>query len=293
MTMDKRSERALPFLGVCALGLAGGCGDGETRRLPPVSVALAESVPPIYDDGELTLYEAKTSLMLPIIAPSESELARLGAEPADPFERQPWVTRDDIAVQVTWTLSNLDPVDRSIWVMIDPYNEFGRYEPAIVVSGEEAVRDLSGIDMLFSLPGTGAGSNAGIDDGDSPRVVGTFTFDDMDELALDFATVFKILEDAAPDASDGGEDDPRSRLVNYAFNVRNRSYNSPLLDPYRPPTVPGLVGFDFGVRSSAPANVALEIVVEIRDRQGDRVAERGQAVRLLDPPTRVVSAGAP
>jgi hypothetical protein len=287
MKMD--TERAL-LLGACALGFAGACGDGDTRRLSPVSVALAESVPPVYDDGELTIYEAKTRLMLPIIAPSESELARLAAEPSDPFERQPWVTHDDIGVQVTWTLSNLDPVDRSIWVMIDPHNEFGRYEPAIVMSGDEAVRDLSGIDMLFSVPA------AGTPGGDDPRVVGTFTFDDMDELAVDFATVFKILEDAAPEGTEGGvdaEDDPRSTLVNYAFNVRNRSYNSPLLDPYRPSTVPGLVGFDFGVRSFAPANVALEIVVEIRDRQGDRVAARGQTVRLLDPPTRVVSAGAP
>ena len=87
--------------------------------------------------------------------------------------------------------------------------------------------------------------------------------------------------------------DPRSTLVNYAFNVRNRSYNSPLLAPYRPTSVPGLVGFDFGVRTSEPANVALEIVVEVRDRNGDRIAERGQAVRLLEPPATVISADAP
>jgi hypothetical protein len=47
------------------------------------------------------------------------------------------------------------------------------------------------------------------------------------------------------------------------------------------------------VRSFEPANVALEILVEIRDRQGDRVAQRGQTVRQLDPPTQVISAGAP
>ena len=272
--------------GLLASGLlALACGDGDTRRLPPVSVALAETVPPIYDDGELTIYEAKTQLMLPIIAPSDAQLDRLSEEPSDPFQRQPWVTHDDVGVQVTWTLSNLDAADRSVWVMIDPYNEFGRYEPAITVTDDEAVRDLSGIDMLFLLPGTES------DVGAEPRIIGTFTFDDMDELALDFATVFKVIEDAAP--VDEEEDDPRSTLVNYAFNVRNRSYNSPLLDPYRPASVPGLVGFDFGLRTSQAANVALEIVVEIRDRRGDRVAQRGQTVRLLDPPEAVISAGAP
>jgi hypothetical protein len=66
-----------------------------------------------------------------------------------------------------------------------------------------------------------------------------------------------------------------------------------LLEPYRPPTAPGLVGFDFGVRSSEPANIALEIFVEIVDHQGDRVAARGQSVRLLDVPEAVISAAAP
>lgn len=272
-------RRASPALGLLALA----CADDEIRRLPPVSVALAETVPPVYDDGELTIYEAKTQLMLPIIAPSEADLALLSQEPSDPFERRPWVTHDDIGVQVTWTLSNLDTADRRVWVMIDPYNEFGRYEPALVVTDDEAVRDLSGIDMLFLLPGTQSGAE--------PRIVGTFTFDDMAELALDFATVFKVIQDAAPTGEE--EDDPRSTLVNYAFNVRNRSYNSPLLEPYRPAAVPGLVGFDFGLRTSEPADVALEIVVEIRDRRGDRVAARGEAVRLLEPPQAVISAGAP
>lgn len=242
---------------------------------------------PVYDDGELTIYEAKQSLMLPIIAPGDTALGELAGIPNDPFERSPWITNDDVAVQVTWTLSNLDDGDHAVWVMLDPYNEFGRYQPAIVVTGEEATRDLSGIDMLFLLPGTASGDG----EQDESRIVGTFTFDDMDELARDFAAVFKILRDAAP--IDDMEDDPRSTLVNYAFNVRNRSYNSPLLAPYRPAVVPGLIGFDFGVRTFEPANVALEILVEVRDHRGNRVAERGTTVRLLEPPGAVISAGAP
>jgi len=109
----------------------------------------------------------------------------------------------------------------------------------------------------------------------------------MDELAVDFATVFKILNDAVPVSED--DEDPRATLVNNAFNVRDRSNRSPLLVPYRPSVVPGLVGFDYGVRTSEHANVALEIVVELRD-DGDRVAERGQAVQLLEPPEAVISA---
>lgn len=285
MELERRGRfRTELWAATFSLGLCG-CGDGDTRRLDPVSVALADSVAPIYDDGELTIYEAKTSLSLPILAPGSAQLAALSAQPSDLFERQPWVTAEDVEVQVTWTLSNLDAADHSVWVMIDPWNEFGRYSPSIVVTDEEAVRDLSGIDMLFLLPGVGDATVP------EPRIVGTFTFDDMAELALDLATVFKILRDAVPIGEDA--EDPRSRLVNHAFNVRNRSYNSPLLAPYRPDVVPGLTGFDFGVRTAEPANVALEMFVEVRDRHGDRVAERGRSVRLIEPPQLVISAGAP
>jgi hypothetical protein len=219
--------------------------------------------------------------MLPVLAPRPAQLERLGSEGSDPFERMPWVERDDVRVQVTWTLSNLDASAHNVWVMVDPWNEFGRYAPALHVSDDEAMRDFSGIDMLFALPG--------LDDAAEPRILGTFTFDDMDELAVDFATVFKILNDAVPAGED--EEDPRATLINHAFNVRDRSHRSPLLDPYRPSVVPGLVGFDFGLRTSEPANVALEIVVELRD-EGDRVARSGESVPLLEPPAAIISAAA-
>jgi len=285
MKCDRAASWAL-VVSTLGLGLLG-CGSEETRRLDPAMVAMSDDLAPVYDDGELTIYEAKTGLMLPIIAPRPDQAAALEAQAIDPFERTPWVTDADLQIQVTWTLSNLDPQAHAVWVMFDPWNEFGRYEPAIEMNGDEAVRDLSGIDMLFLVPGVSGEAGVSSD----PRLVGTVTFDDMDELALDFATVFKIVRDAVP--IDDTEDDPRSTLVNNAFNVRNRSYNSPLLAPYRPGVVPALVGFDFGVRTSEPANVALEILVEMRDRQGDRVAERGQSASLLDAPTRVISVGTP
>lgn len=278
--------RAIVSAGIAAgaaLTAALGCSDDSERRLDPISVAMPgdEGFAPVYSDEELTIYESKTSLMLPIVAPKPEQLEALNSDAADPFERLPWVKQNDVHVQVNWTLSNLDPDAHAVWVMIDPWNEFGRYEPALHMSDEGATRDLSGIDMLFEVPGTEDKGGA------EPRIVGTFTFDDMDELAVDFATVFKILNDAVPVSED--DEDPRATLVNNAFNVRDRSNRSPLLTPYRPSVVPGLVGFDYGVRTSEHANVALEIVVELRD-DGDRVAQRGQSVQLLEPPEAIISA---
>jgi hypothetical protein len=282
-TLQSRRQRrsAASWLALAACGLALGCDDDDTRRLDPISVAMTSDFAPIYSDNELTIYETKTSLTLPIVAPRPEQLDRLGSDGSDPFERMPWVEHDDVRVQVTWTLSNLDASAHNVWVMVDPWNEFGRYEPALHVSDDEAMRDFSGIDMLFALPG--------LDDAEAPRIVGTFTFDDMDELAVDFATVFKILADAAPVGEE--DEDPRSTLINHAFNPRERTYRSPLLEPYRPSVVPGLVGFDFGLRTSEPANVALEMVVELRD-EGDRIAGRGESVPLLEPPQAIISAAA-
>ena len=197
------------------------------------------------------------------------------------------MTGDALGVQVTFTLSNLDAEAHEVWVMIDPWNEFGRYEPAIVVSDDEAFRDFSGIDMLYRVPGLEEPVPGGRDDA---RLIDTFTFEDMDELAIDFATVFRILSDVV--VGEDAEEDPRSTLVNHAFNVRNRTYDSPLLDRYRPEVVPGLTGFDFGIRTSEPANVALEIVVEILDRHGGKVADRGQRATLLEASERVISSTA-
>jgi hypothetical protein len=282
----RRAQRLFPRLLIANLASAAtlACGDA-TQHLAPLSVAMQNdgNLQPIYADNELTIYEAKASLMLPIEAPDDAELAALSAasENTDPFAREPWIRQGDIELQVTWTLSNLDADDHDVWLMLDPWNEFGHYVPAIHVSGERATRDLSGIDMLFLVPGVKTGPGAA-----SSRLVGTITFDDMDELALDFATVFKVLEDAAPAGPD--DEDPRSTLLNNAFNVRDRSYNSPLLAPYRPSIVPGLVGFDYGVRTSEPANVALEVLIEIRDRTG-RVVRGGRSVPLLEAPTEVIT----
>lgn len=285
--------RALAVLGWAA---SSSCANADVRYLDPVGVALHESVPPVYDDGELTWYEAKAALMLPIAAPDEQQQSALAEQPTlDPFERHPWLTRDDVKVQVHWTLSNLDERSHDVWVMIEPWNEFARYEPAITVTDDEAVRDFSGIDMLFHLPAVD-GVRAASDDvavetgalsGSGSRIDGTLTFDDMDELSLDLATVFKIVADAEPAAP--GEPDPRSTLVNHAFNVRNRSYNSPLLEGYAPEVVPGLVGFDFGVRTDEPATVALEIAVELRDLRGNRVVPRGGSAPTLEPPPGVIA----
>lgn len=288
MRHARRSVRLIAGSIAGALVLSG-CGSESAHRMDPVVVGLSDDIPAVYDDGELVIYEAKVPVPLPIIAPTEAQMTGLWeSEALEPFERLPWVSAARVRVQVSYSLTNLDSQAHEVWLMIDPWNEFGRYEPAIVVADEEATRDFSGIDLLFRVPGTEDQNLQGADS--EGRIVGTFSFDDMHELATDLATVFQVLEDV--EVGEDAEEDPRSTLVNHAFNPRNRSYNSPLLANHLPEIVPGLVGFDVGIRSSAPANIALELLIELEDESGLRVPiKRGRYEPMALPDTIVSSTG--
>jgi hypothetical protein len=287
-------DRLSNWLGPLALGLAAwGCSSEETERLDPATVAMTdctlpghsadcEPLAPIYDDGELTLYEVKQEFQLPVITPGDQNLQRLYQSPVEPFDRTPWVTKDDIRVQVSFTLSNLDRGEHVVEVLVDPWNEFGRYWPGLqVVDAEEGelLPNLSGINERFLLPGT--------DHGEASRIYGTFTYDDMEEMAIDFATVMNIIENFEGLVLEEGETDPRVTYANHAFSRSNRSYNSPLIARYRPAIIPGLVGFDFGLRTEAEANVALEIFVEVIDVNDDKLVQEADDIPLRRPDEQI------
>jgi hypothetical protein len=248
-----------------ALALASvGCGDeGETHRMLPQQLAMTEDVAPIYDDGETAIYEVRLPVLLPIAAPSEQDRQALSQRNAPPFPRAPYIEPADVAIQISWTLANLDAdEEHDVTILVDPWNEFGRYYPGIVVEDDEAIPQLSGIEITRVVP-------AVRDKESSSRIHGSFSFDDMEELATDFATVINIFEN--PPAAEG-EEDPRAGLVNYTFNVENRfDEDLSATKQFLTPVVPGLIGFDIGLRTGAPANIAIEFSVELIDYTGHDV----------------------
>jgi len=300
-----------PALGLLAVILGGslfsaGCGSREQdRNLQPVQVGMTQDVQPIFDDGETKLFEVKKGLQFPIIKPDKTSEAALGKNKVDPYGREPWVTINDVKVQLTWTLSNLDDVEHSVEVLVDPWNEFGRYYPGMQLADAEEQKfepNLSGIDHYFVLDKKSAG--------DSSRRHGTFTFDDMKEMAVDFATVQDLKQHPPTmlpngyQSKDMGMDDPLPVYANHAFNFQNHSWNDPLSAPYVPEVIAGLTGIDFGFRSSetvpcasgmgecAPT-IAFEISIEIVDLGQDRVRQEGGTEPLLGPPKQVVTVGTP
>jgi hypothetical protein len=272
--------------GLLAATLAiAGCGGDRTRGLDPVAFAMTSNVTPFYDDGELKLYETQSPVNLPIKKPSDPERAALGGA-IGPFSHHPWVTTDQVSVQVTWTLANLDKEDHAVKVLVDPWNEFGRYVPGITIDGDNAVPNLSGIDESYDLPGLGSGRPS--------RIQHTFSFDDMDELAADFATAINVITKVTPPPAMAGQVqvDPRAGLVNHAFNVQNRRGESPYTDAYVPKVIPALVGFDLGIRTQEPVNVALEFTIEIVDHDGGKVVVEGASDPTLVAPRRTYTVAA-
>jgi hypothetical protein len=330
-----RAGAARPFAGVAspqtvALGLllacsAAGCGaSNDDRNLSPAEVGMTKNVAPIFNDGETQLFEVKRGLQFPIVAPTASEQGALGKD-VEPYGRTPWITNQDVKVQLTWTLSNLDDNEQVVEVLVDPWNEFGRYYPGMQLADANEQKfepNLSGIDHYFVLDKASAGEGS--------RRHGTFTFDDMNEMAIDFATVQNMIKNPPPLPGGVQEDpdmmtDPLPIYANHAFNTQNRSYNDVLVAPYIPKVIAGLTGVDFGFRVSkavdgdcmtatgdnstdngdagvaaAPpekicggANVALEIAIEIVDQGKGRVQEQGGTKKLLKATTEVVTVGSP
>jgi len=289
----------------CAL-LAAGCANQEQdRNLEPAQVGLTPDVAPIFDDGETQLFEVKRGLQFPIVQPDPESAAALESASVEPYAHKPWVTNQDVKVQLSWTLSNLDDKEHVVELLIDPWNEFGRYYPGMQLTNaenQEFKPNSSGIDDYYVLDGKGAG--------DSSRRHGTFTFDDMNEMAIDFATVQQLIYDVSignPPPLPGGVRpdpgvmvDPLPTYANHAFNFLNRSYNDRLIAPYIPPVIAGLTGIDFGFRISADPNenppkrtIALDIQIEIVDLGRDRVQKAGSSQVLLPPTDQVVTVGSP
>jgi hypothetical protein len=263
-----------------ALGLVACANDDTKRSLDPVQVAMTGDLEPIFEGEDLTLYEVKRGIQFPMAAPSESDVASLQERAVAPFQRFPFITNEHVEVQVTWTLSNLDAETRNVYILVEPWNEFGRYVPGLQLidpDDGEFAPNTSGIQILLPLPGT--------EGGDSSRRHGTFTIEDMNELAIDLATAMNMIANPPGEEARYGV----AGLVNHAFAREQRSNRDALSRPYIPGVIPGLTGIDIGLRTFEPANIALEVVVEVIDKDSGKVLEEDSDAEALPEPSVEIS----
>ncbi|MEO8876011.1 MAG: hypothetical protein ABI461_10515 [Polyangiaceae bacterium] len=266
------------FLAVVA-PLGAGCANTDDNQVnAPVDLGMTDTMAPYYSDQELTLYQAQIPVKLPIRAPTADEAKALGK--LAPYPHAPFLSSTDIRVQVRFTLSNIDDKPHAVEMLFDAWNEFDRYKPGIqIVSDDQTTPDFSTNDKFFIVPAKG-------------RVQGTLTSDDTSEMEIDLATAEAIMAGTPP----LGADVSANALMNHAMNLQNRSTQpDPLLQSWIPKgAVPGLTGFDLGIRTSEPANVAVEITIDLTDLNGNRIIPQGNSEKAIGiPPKELVPPKAP
>jgi hypothetical protein len=256
------------FIGLSVL--ASGCaGNDEKEVLPPVVLAMLETSAPIYDDGQEQIYQVTREVLLPYREPQDAERPR---GELDPYPRSPFHFVTDTRVTVRFTLTNLEERPHTVELLLDPWNEFVRYVPGVtMVRQDEVLPNFSGIQRIFVVP-------------PKARIEGIITPDDMVELATDL-TVAMALE-RRPPAADG--DFGGAALYNRAFNIQNRSSEPDVVlqswMPGNKAQVAAVIGFDLGLRTSEPAKLAVELVIDIEDVHGERVVMDGQEGNRLGRP---------
>lgn len=285
--------RAFVFAAVVVLGGAASCTQSSSYQVTgPYDLGMTSSIAAYYSDENTTLYEAQMPVPLPVKAPT----GPLGPAPAStPYPHAPWLTVGDESIEVRYTISNLDSQEHDVWLLIDPWNEFVRWDPGVTIVDDEDTEPNWGYDQEFVL-------------GATSRIQGTLTADDVQEIATKLAAVENML--ASPEAmmgdggalNDGGDTtesvsgyvgnyDPTA-VANNIFNPQNRSNSGdPIYTPWIPSVIAGLTGFDLGLRTEEPANIAVEITINVQDLNGNRFvsatstqAQLGLPPKTLSPP---------
>lgn len=279
--MKARSPRSWSFARVVLFGaLVSACADRDQNQvLMPQVVGMTQNTPPLYQSADMSLYEVQVPVRLPVRRVTDTEAGALGKMTG--FPRAPFLTADDVEITVRFTLANLDDETHSVELLLDPWNEFVRYRPLVeVVNQDVTTPDYSGFDKFFVL-------------GPKERREGVITPDDTKEMAIDLATAQYLVAQPPPQGqAQNGETESVNGLINRAFNLQNRSSKfDPLLSPIlaKIPIIPGLVGFDLGLRTTAAVNVAVEVIVDLHDKKGDRVVPAGQDDKTVGVPGTILS----
>ncbi len=276
----------------------GACSNGSSpsdQVTPPIDLGMTPKMAPYYQDENITILEAQMPVPLPVRKPTDADLKGLGPAPkGTPYPHAPYLTAADESIEVHYTISNLDTQDHAVWLLIDPWNEFVRWDPGVTVVSDEETEPNWGYDLTFLVQG-------------QSRVEGTLTSDDMQEIATKLATVQNLLASPQakaadlPDAAADAADDPNATsqysngfdpaaYANNIMNPQNRSNSGdPLYTPWIPPVIAGLTGFDLGLRSYDTGNLAIEITMEIKDVNGNRFVTYGSSAAQIGLPPKTLT----
>jgi len=236
----------LAALMLCA-PLAMSCGRAsEARTLGPYTLAIKENTPAALQGEEGGVYQVTVPIALPLFEPPKGDQPNK----VKPYSRGLWFTSSDVQIQVSYVITNFENSDITIQLLVDGWNEYIRYSPAVRIVDDDVVADRSCNDRLLVVPA-------------KKRVEGRVSFDDFERIATALATV----QNGAPNAT-------------HVMEPHTKLRESPLTRAFVPPVIAGLVGFDLSLRSSAKVKVAVEATVEIIDHVGVMVPKGEKATNV-------------
>jgi hypothetical protein len=245
-------------LAVAVLSLLG-CSEDD-HFFPPEVFAMRTDMPPVAEGERISYWQVQTRFEIPLRDLTQSEERQIEAtyaNPPAPYRRMPWIEVGDLDVEIEYTITNQSGVGEepmgdpegyadnvegvAVEVLVDGWTEFTEYIPGIVVVDDEATPNLSTVDDYVIVPNGG-------------RITGAVRTDQLEEVMYDLATIY-----SAPD-------DVNANCVVYFPN----DHEDPARCQYAvvPDVIPGLVGFTIGMRTTEPADLALEYVVRVHDAEG-------------------------
>lgn len=247
------------MVGVLGAGtLALGCQSEATFvNDGTVAFAMTEMTPALIETDEAALYMVEYRVELPVRDPGDAEMQRrrdeAGGLENNPYERLPWVERNDLAIEIDYTIANMDDAEHGIVaVTVNGFNEFHEYSPSFTVDDDEVIVDYAQWERIHDL---------------EPFERESFTVreEQLDEVAVDLATVVNGA--------------PNSNQVVYfanqsASDIRSRAFV--------PDVIPGLMGVRIGIRTEEAANLVVEASVRVRD-VNQRLVEDDQPLLELTP----------
>jgi hypothetical protein len=261
-------QAGLVALALVPLVATAACEGGSDDQITgPIVLGMTSAMPAYYSDENTTIYESQRPVPLPVRRPTSSETSS-PAPKSTPYTHAPYLLASDESVEVHYVITNVDTSMHSVWLLIDPWNEFVRWRPGITVVSDDVTVPNNGYDLSFSVA-------------PQSRVVGTITSDDFLEIATKLASTENLLDSsfatmmATADGGDPSYTGPSvNNLCNNIFDSLNRANSGDLLyTPWIPPVIAGVTGFDLGVRTYEQANVAVEISIDIVDDNGNRFVQ--------------------
>jgi hypothetical protein len=224
-----------------------GCLEEQRYHVVDEVVELtADAVPAYVTEADEPVYRVDRAFTLRITPPTADQLTQLAARAQGTrYPRQPWVMLHDLELQLDYVLTNDSDDALTPLVTINGINEFQYYAPS-----PESLHQWER--RLAVAP--------------HQRISGTITELELDEVAVDLATVLNGA--------------PNSNLV---VDRNSQSGRDPRVQAFIPDVIPGLVGVRAGLETTVAQHVILEVTIRVQDH-GERAAHHGQrAWRLPDP----------